>query len=66
MSLGVRSGECRMGWGGQAGFGQKLLNTQVWCGQVGSKITHHEMGKSVESLKKNSLKPNAASHNYSS
>ena len=46
-------------------FCQTLLNTQWGVGRCGDKSPHDEMGKSVV-LKKNSLKPNAASHNKAS
>ena len=53
---------------GHAGFfPSKTAEHSMWCRQVHSYITHHEMGKRVERLfKKNSLKPNTASHNSTS
>ena len=55
-----------MGHRGHAVFVQKLLNTQ--CGVSRHTLNHHpEMGKHVErGFKKNSLKPNTASHNNAS
>ena len=64
MLLGVRSG-AQAGWGrGSRHFWSKTAEHSVQYGQVCSKITHHEMGKRTERVfQKNSLKPNAASHN---
>ena len=48
-------------------FWSETAEHSVQCGQVPSKITHHEMGKRVERVfKKNSLKLNTASHNNTS
>ena len=42
----------RVGHGGHAAFWSKTAEHSAWCGQVHSYITHHEMGKCVESSKK--------------
>ena len=48
-------------------FGSKTTEHSVWCVQVSSQITHHEMGKHVQKVfQKNPLKPNSASHNNAS
>ena len=56
-----------IGWVGHRGpwyFGSKTTAHSDWCGQVSWLITRHEIGKSIERVKKkNSLKLNAASHN---
>ena len=45
----------------------KTAEHSVWCGQVHALVTHHAMGQHVERIsKKNSLKPNVASHNNAS
>ena len=48
---------------GSCCLGSKTAEHSVRCGQVCSKITHHEMGKGAERVFKNSLKPNTTSHN---
>ena len=47
-------------------FGSRTAEQSVHCGRVRLSIPHHEMGKHIESLQKNSLKLNAASHNNAS
>ena len=52
MSLGQDWVNGRVGHGGQAVFWSKINEPLAQCGQVCSQITHHEMGKRVESSKK--------------
>ena len=54
----------RVGHGGHAVFGQKLLNTQCGVGRcAGKSLIMKWVNTLKESSKTNSLKPNSASHN---
>ena len=53
----------RVGHGGCAGFGQKLLNTQRGMGRCSRRSPVVKWANALKVFKKNSLKPNAASRN---
>ena len=63
---------CEIGWigrvghGDHAGFGQKLLNTQFVEGRCTSKSLIMKWANTLKESSKNSLKPNASSHNNTS
>ena len=56
----------RVGHGGHAILGQKLLNIQHSVGRCTCKSPIMKWANALKVLKKNSLKPNAASHNNAS